>query len=49
MNDFVEVLREAAPIVLGVFLVYLAFALPAWLARGAETVLDWGARVFGRR
>lgn len=41
MSGIFEVLREAAPVLLGVFLVYLAFALPRWIARGLEQLLDW--------
>lgn len=41
MSGFLDVLRDAAPVLLGVFLVYLAFAVPRWIARGLEQLLDW--------
>lgn len=48
MSQFLGVLRDAVPVVLGVFLVYLAFAVPRWIARGVEVVLDWVATLSKR-
>jgi hypothetical protein len=49
VNSLLDVLRDAAPVVLGVFFVYLAFAVPPWIARGVERVLDWVAALCRRR